>query len=112
MIPALLHVLISMARKEKQAVEKYETPILSAIYKGLGDLTIGVGLLRFFLGFSFAGNVGIEAVILVFAGITLFGIAQVITFIGEIAVNTRVTANNSSILAAKRSIFFKRELCF
>ena len=44
-----------MARKEKQAAEKYETPILSVIYKGLGYLTMGVG---FFLGVVYAGSGG------------------------------------------------------
>ena len=90
-----------MANKEKQPTEEYKTPILSAIYKVFGFLTTGYGLLMFLRGFDSgsSGSIG-EGILVVFAGITLFGIAQVINFIGEIAVNTRVTANNSTILAA------------
>ena len=93
-----------MAKQQKQATEEYKTPILSAIYKVFGFLTIGAGLLMFFVGFADAAPVLFgQGFILVFAGISLFGIAQVITFIGEIAVNTRITALNSAILAANAS---------
>ena len=93
-----------MAKQQKQATEEYKTPILSAIYKVFGFLTIGAGLLTFFVGFSDANAELLgRGLILVFAGISLYGIAQVITFIGEIAVNTRITALNSAISAANAS---------
>ena len=90
-----------MANKEGQPTEEYKTPILSAIYKVFGFVTTGAGILALLMSFTSGRSEGLgQSLLLVLAGVSLYGIAQVITFIGEIAVNTRVTANNSAILAA------------
>ena len=92
-----------MANKEKQPTEEYKTPILSVIYNLCGLLTTGAGLLMFIGGFAFGGVSMLEGMIAVFAGITLFGIAQVITFIAKIELNSRESAEHNRI-ASKNSI--------
>ena len=92
-----------MANKEGQPTEEYKTPILSAIYKVFGFVTTGAGLLMFLGSLDSGSNNLGQSLLLVLAGVSLYGIAQVITFIGEIAVNTRITALNSAISAANAS---------
>ena len=92
-----------------QPTEEYKIPILSVIYKICGILSLVVGI------FSFCGGlydimIGLggsqlisQGVILIFAGTFFIGIAQVITFIAKIELNSRESAEHNRI-ASKNSI--------
>ena len=92
-----------------QPTEEYKIPILSVIYKICGILSLVVGI------FSFCGGlydimIGLggsqlisQGVILIFAGTFFIGIAQVITFIAKIELNSRASAEHNRI-ASKNSI--------
>ncbi|MDA7507330.1 hypothetical protein N8504_03025 [Akkermansiaceae bacterium] len=100
----LLFLRIIRMSNKRQLAEEYKTPILAAIYKSFGYLTTVAGFVMSLLPLFGERNVSFnQCILVVFAGISLLGIAQVITFIGEIAVNTRITALNSAISAANAS---------
>ena len=93
-----------MAKKEKQPTEEYKDPILSVIYKICGILSLVVGIFSFCGGlYDFASQLMIQGVIFIFAGTFFIGIAQVITFIAKIELNSRASAEHNRI-ASKNSI--------
>lgn len=93
---------------DAQATEKYKTPILSVIYKICGILSLVAGMLSFYAGVydNAIGNGGSQwmsqGAILIFAGTFFIGIAQVITFIAKIELNSRNSAEHNRI-ASKNS---------
>jgi len=100
-----------------QPTEEYKTPILSVIYKICGILSLVAGMLSFFGGLydnmiGLGGSQGIsQGAILIFAGTFFIGIAQVITFIAKIELNSRasvehnrVASKNSEIIASNTSL--------
>lgn len=93
---------------DAQATEKYKTPILSVIYKICGILSLVAGMLSFYAGVydNAIGNGGSQRMsqgaILIFAGTFFIGIAQVITFIAKIELNSRNSAEHNRI-ASKNS---------
>ncbi|MDB4762182.1 hypothetical protein OAG38_00445 [Akkermansiaceae bacterium] len=98
-----------MANKEKQPTEEYKDPILSVIYKICGILSLVVGIFLFCGGLydimiGLGGSQSMsQGVILIFAGTFFIGIAQVITFIAKIELNSRASAEHNRI-ASKNSI--------
>ena len=97
-----------MAKQQKQATEEYKTPILSGIYKVFGFLCMAAGLISFCGGIynqmiGLGGSQGVsQGAILIFVGTFFIGIAQVITFIAKIELNSRGSAEHNRI-ASKNS---------
>ena len=100
-----------------QPTEEYKTPILSVIYKICGILSLVVGIFSF-CGVLYDIMIGLggsqlisQGVILIFAGTFFIGIAQVITFIAKIELNSResaehnrIASKNSEIIASNTSL--------
>jgi hypothetical protein len=98
-----------MAKQQKQATEEYKAPILSVIYKICGILSLVAGIFLF-CGGLYDNMIGLggsqvmsQGAILIFAGTFFIGIAQVITFIAKIELNSRGSAEHNRI-ASKNSI--------
>lgn len=100
--------LANQIETDAQATEKYKTPILSVIYKICGILSLVAGMLSLYAGVV-DNAIGIggsqwmrQGAILIFAGTFFIGIAQVITFIAKIELNSRNSAEHNRI-ASKNS---------
>jgi len=98
-----------MDKQQKQATEEYKAPILSVIYKICGILSLVAGIFSF-CGGLYNNMIGLggsqlmsQGAILIFAGTFFIGIAQVITFIAKIELNSRGSAEHNRI-ASKNSI--------
>jgi len=77
---------------------KYNRPILCVVFTTIAVLTLIVGAGMVLIGFSAEGSpaLGIGVVL---SGLFIFGIAQIVEFLSQMAHNTALVANNTALIA-------------